>query len=569
MSNLRTSLIGLGAVALVTFTNSAHAQFEVQRDGFPFQNYTNESNPVNLTSAEVWRMFGDAVCATGSGEQCRLTPQAQRWMQQTSESMNGGHCEGMAVMSLRLFTGDDDPGNYVQGATSTGELTLDGNEQLQREIGYWFALQGVAPVSSAEQRVAPSQIVELLNTSFSGSGPVYTLGFYKRGFREGHAVTPIRIESVDQDVVNIIIYDNNFPNQERALEVNIAQETWSYSAAASPDVPESLYEGDAQSGTLGITPLAVRTGALQCPFCGNYQKGNPAARTLNVTGDASLLISNELGDELGHREDGSFVNEIEGATFAPQRSADLWADRAEPSYTVPGGDELEVIISDAGEDFAGGYSSFEVLGVGYYLGIDNIILDPQQEDSALIGADEAAITYITSGRETPDIVIGAQTEAADWTVVLRSRGDSSGQVIEAAVDFEGGGVLDFAFDGSDDNSEFDMFIERIDDNGVFEFGHEMIPVPNGAVLSLFFGDFDADGEELVLQIDADGDGNVDDSVNLVDDADMPQGPPPVPQDPQNPGTNDSGGCSTNGAQPASTLLIFILLAGALFWRRRA
>ena len=252
-----------------------------------------------------------------SGENCRLSPQAQRWMQQTSQSMNGGHCEGMAVVSLRLFAGQDEPGNYVQGASSASELQLEGNEGLQREIGYWFALQGVAPVSSAEQRVLPSMIVSLLQASFDGSGPLYTLGFYKPGFREGHAVTPIRVDDLGDGYVNIVIYDNNFPAQERVIEVDLQEERWQYSAAASPDVPESLYAGDAMTGTLGLTPMSARTGQLQCPFCGNYQAGMPAARTLNISGDASLLIRNDAGQELGHLPDGSFVNNIDGASFAP------------------------------------------------------------------------------------------------------------------------------------------------------------------------------------------------------------------------------------------------------------
>ena len=69
-------------------------------NGFSFENYSDETQVQNLTAVEVRRLFGDQVCATLADGRCVLTPPGQQWMEQINGDMTGGHCEGMAVLSL-------------------------------------------------------------------------------------------------------------------------------------------------------------------------------------------------------------------------------------------------------------------------------------------------------------------------------------------------------------------------------------------------------------------------------------------------------------------------------------
>ncbi|MEM9188047.1 MAG: hypothetical protein AAGF12_02635 [Myxococcota bacterium] len=552
------------------------ALFDANVHGFGFQNYSNEHNPVNLTAEEVHRMFGDRVCASGSGPTCSLTPTAAQWMQQVSNGMNGGHCEGMAVLSLRIEQGLDSHTNYGANASNTFDLALEGNDRLTREIGYWFALQGVAPVSSAETRTPPSEVVRLLEEALDTGNEAYTLGFYKPGFQAGHAVTPIDVVDGDNGT-EILVYDNNFPGQTRSILVDEENETWEYSAAASPDVAESAYHGDASTKTLGLTPLSVRQGTLECPFCGDYQAGMAANRNVSVTGDASLLITDENGNQIGHTSDGELVNSIPGASFGAQRSDDLWQDRQEPVYLVPGGSGLELAIGDGG-DGSLDPSDVAVVGPGYYLGIENIVLEPGQIDGAFIGRDTTSISYVTDGLETPDIVLAVETAAADWIVVVRSRGDSGGQQIDASVDFADGGTLSLFFAGTDAESEFDLYLTRVDDTTVVDFGTDMVRVPNGAALTLRFADFDTDGEGLVLGVDSDGDMMPDTMVDLADTGGLPMNMNPMNMNPMNPMNpmsppargSDGGGCSVSPNAPASGFATLSLVFGilVLIGRRR-
>jgi hypothetical protein len=160
------------------------------KDGFGFENYGGDSRAVNLTPAEMVRLFGAGVCASGTGEDCVLTPAAQSWMDETNQSMGGWHCEGMAVLSLFLHKGLADPANFGSVQT-TYDLPFAENVALQREIAYWFAQQGVSPTQPAERKdLTPVEVMRALLDSFKpGAGEAYTLGIYRWGYQAGHAIT--------------------------------------------------------------------------------------------------------------------------------------------------------------------------------------------------------------------------------------------------------------------------------------------------------------------------------------------------------------------------------------------
>ena len=65
-----------------------------------------------MTPNDVRRMFGDQACASIEGDQCILTPPGNQWLEQISKAMNGGHCEGMAVLSNLFYTGKANPADF-------------------------------------------------------------------------------------------------------------------------------------------------------------------------------------------------------------------------------------------------------------------------------------------------------------------------------------------------------------------------------------------------------------------------------------------------------------------------
>ncbi len=81
----------------------ADSGFRPAANGLPFQNYGAElsdgSVPVNLTAADVQKLFGDGVCADATLRRCDLIPEAQAWLNDTNQAMSGGHCFGFSVLS--------------------------------------------------------------------------------------------------------------------------------------------------------------------------------------------------------------------------------------------------------------------------------------------------------------------------------------------------------------------------------------------------------------------------------------------------------------------------------------
>lgn len=176
------------------------------------------------------------------------------------------HCEGMAVLSLLLYLGVEDPADY--GAGSAWELP---EEAVQESVAYWFVTHSTEPTVSAEVFGAPSEIVARLEASFADGGQTdsYTLGLYDEV--GGHAVTRYRVDRVGRDRARVAIYDDNYPGRELYVDLDLAAETWRYVARLNPDEPEEPWSGDAESQTLTLTPTSARLEPQVCPFCGNIE----------------------------------------------------------------------------------------------------------------------------------------------------------------------------------------------------------------------------------------------------------------------------------------------------------
>ena len=100
-------LIPVLAIAVWAATWVADLYFRVNPNGFGFDNYglttAGGQTVTNLTKVEMARLFGDTqVYRTPVSGQV-LTAPAAEWMKNTNSSMSGGHCEGMAVLSLLFY----------------------------------------------------------------------------------------------------------------------------------------------------------------------------------------------------------------------------------------------------------------------------------------------------------------------------------------------------------------------------------------------------------------------------------------------------------------------------------
>ena len=496
--------------------------FRAQANGFSFPNYGGEATVTNLTAVEMRRMFGDQVCARVEGEECTLTPVAQQTMEQVNASMKGGHCEGLAVLSLLMYTGQIDPNQF--GAASASALTLEGNEKLQREIAYWFTTQAFKPTSSSLMRTEPKDIVAKLLEVYQGgnSGETYTVGIYQPGYKEGHAITAYGVQDKGNGVYWIMVYDNNFPGQERYVEVDTNANTWQYESSINPSVQSQMYKGDASTMTLEITPSSARTEQQQCSFCasGSASKGGvgvaQAADRYNqvwMEGDARLLITDQAGHKLGYEGD-TFYNEIPKASAQFIKGDDLNAEDVPPAYQLPIGMPFSAVLDGDNLKAKDDATELTMIGPGYYIGVEGITMDPGEKDYLTVGGDGRSLSYKTDYEETPTIIVGVERPQADYEMELVGKNIEAGA--ETKVEFDPDkGTMTF-YSTAKEASTFSVVISRYGDKATETFdGGEIDLGPKDKII-LDYGQWDGQGQSLKVHYDQGGDGTIDETVDMAD-----------------------------------------------------
>lgn len=527
----------------------ADSGFRPGANGFSFENYGNDIEPVNLTAAEMRRLFGDGVCADldegSEDESCLLTPAAEEYMDQANEVMGGGHCEGMAVLSLLFYVNGQSPSAF--GGDDVTSLD-QANELLQREIAYWFITQSTTPASEGiTNGETPSAIVDMLIEAFetgykSPDAVSYTLGIYAPGFRDGHAITPYAIIDRGDDVVWIMVYDNNYPDEERFVEVNRAENTWSYIGSTNPSEEENEYQGDAETGTLELALTAPRLGLQECSFCLDTETSDQPEQTtptliptqedeseveaedtdfieVHFEGEGDLLIVGASEDDLIGYVEGEFINTFPGADFTPRKST-LTEDDPEPIYMIPAGLEFTITLTgvedpDADEAAADETSAIVLFGPGYVLEVSEIILTPGETDLLYVSDDNVGLTYVPAGVESPWLTIGLETESDDYLFTIKGTEIEQDGLINFYIDAEAQQlVLDTT--GNLEAGTYTLEFDRRGEDGESVFSAEDVPLDPDDTIYVNYATWTGENGTLELEIDAGGDGEIDETVTLSD-----------------------------------------------------
>lgn len=424
---------GSGTPGAPPGTIMASLNFSASQNGFAFGNYTNTISPreqaTNLTAAEVQRLFGDSVCACtdpNKSPSCTLTPAMDMWRQEQNARLNGGHCEGMAILSLLFFTGQRRLSDY--GVSKITDLQLEGNLPLQRELAYWWATQAAETVNDAEVKGGPGAVVDGL-AQLLRAGPTAdtaTLAFCKPGLADCHAVAPYAIVDKGGGVYGIKVYDNNYPlDDTRQIQVDRNLNTWFYSTAANPANDPTAYVGDVTT-RLGIRPVSARLDTFPCPSCGAASVSGPqqgAPLKIFANGDGYLLIDNLKGGNLGILND-QIVNTI------PNGMVDILSNaaRAAPTleYQVPARSAYSLQLSGANMTEP---SQSDILAAvpGYAVRVSNINLRPGETQSLLIGELMNTFVYTTPSQQTPTLELGFQDpDGTSWQIAAIATSPQNG-----------------------------------------------------------------------------------------------------------------------------------------------
>jgi hypothetical protein len=413
----------LGVAGSATARIIASDGFTPAQDGFSFANYGPGYQ--NLSADQMRDLFGSGVCAllTKAGD-CVLTPPAQAYMDTANRLMaTAGHCFGFSVLSLLLFRHQ-----FPQFArTPIQRLKLRANTALQRAIAYTFQWQMLQVVQLSWVHGTPNHLLGFLTNALRRrGGQTYTMAIYRPGFEGGHAVTPYAVDSLGHGRYDVLVYDNNWPDQVRRIHVNTRTDSWSYVAAINPSVPGSVYKGNAQTGTLSLVPTTTGLGVHYCPFCANpgvnpnpyYQlwlQGNPYNH-------GHLFIQNPQGQGIGY-DHGNFISQMPGASAVFPTTATFNNSNQSPLpvYRFPFGTIMNVTIDGFGLRYPD-TETVSYIGQNHDVTISRIQISPNQQEHLILNPVEVSMTYTpaTSDVQSPVFNSGLVRSAGDYSVIARA-----------------------------------------------------------------------------------------------------------------------------------------------------
>lgn len=518
-------------------------------NGFKFQNHGNTLNgpvdaegnatqiPVtNLTTAEMIRFFGPQVCASGSGESCKLTKPAQDWMDKQNEGMSGGHCSGYSIMSALVYSGSVSVNQF--GADTINQLALLNNTPLQREIAYWAATQSLLPGGGmGGQNSDFDFVIDTLKAEFAkpvAERQLFEMGFTKRDGSAGHSVLPYAIDNLGNNKLAVLLYDNNYPGQTMTMTVDSAAKTWTYTTAHDPSLAPSNYDGDAASKSLFVRNVARRLLQQRCPFCPDtptsaINSGDDAApgsmdfivvRNAQASGRmAAFSLTNPDNQTIGEivNADGSIssVNQIPNASVLLNLTNR--DDDTAPTLNVPDS-RMYTVKVDGRPITRSEMLDFSTYDDNVFAGIEDFAIEPNQIDTMTVDLNKTnmvyTLTHRSAGAGAPTLAIGVVNAGADYEVRARISDDGNGQSISMMLDNAAGTVALRSLDGNAET--FEVEIDRMDDTGEIAFHHTGISLPANATIYLHYGTWTARGQAITATIDLNSDGAIDQTISLSD-----------------------------------------------------
>ena len=482
--------------------NSTDNGFRPDINGFSFQNYGSNVPTLGLTPKDMQRMFGDKVIASKAGGEIILTPPAKRWMMEANNAMANGHCEGMAVLCELIYFNKINP--LILGGKETAELTLD-NQNLQREIAYWWATQVTSPGGSKIVDESPNAVLDALKNAFKDGSKAkewWVLSLSMPDGSDGHTITPFATKDFGNGTADIYVYDNNFPDVIRSIKVNKENNTWSYYASINPNEPTALYTGNASTRNLEVVSISSRLVQQRCDFCDNSLGGTGTSLEEGYIqvwedGKVNLVISDELGRRIGYPEPNKFINEIPKAEVKYIKTATHKGKN--PMYILPAKGNFTIEINGIGltED---SFLSVMMIGPGSEMGAQKIELGPNERDYMNVTkvGKQYQLQYKSNRSKAVDLIVGITSNEGNYEFqVTGAKVDPQGQV-SANLDSDKG---NFAFDtnGNSNPGQLQVSMTRIDSSGEQVFTGNTNINSNSAVV-MNYADWQGEGSSIPVEV---------------------------------------------------------------------
>ena len=462
-----------------------------------FENYGNEKSPVNLTSAAMTTLFGDKTCARVASDGCTLTAPAAAWLAINNAQMNGGHCFGMAAAAALLFTGAIKPDSY--GSASTYGLKDEG--KVQELIARLFVTQATEPEATSATSVTVAQAISTIRSDWL-SDKLPLLAIRTKDGSGGHAVTPIAFRDLGAGKTGLVVYDNNFPGQERLITLDPTANTWSYITATDPSQPVVPYAGDAKN-QLTLFSTSASLGTQECPFC----RDNDSPYVYVVLNPESAQAGISLS-----------VTDVQGKPLAGVTQVPWLSDAGEGDLLVRVPTSAPFRVEMKGTKVKAGElapAQLTVIGAGWSDSVTSVQMSPGESDSITVDPSTGDYSYASTDAESP--ILGNTVEEGDRSYSFLFKGasiDGDGGSYSVSVDQTkhteriasvgtGPGSMQFVF-------------ERIDGTSTQTFSTDTLAINSGQALVAEYGAWKGDKSSLSVGLDTTANGSIDRKLTLQD-----------------------------------------------------
>jgi len=405
----------------------ADSGFRPDRDGFGFENYGDEVGVLGLNAAYVEGLFGDRVCASGTGATCVLTPPAREWLETENAATAAGHCFGMAVAAANFFAKHLSPDRF--GGTRPAALKITDNVGLQRTIAQFNAMQELPAVRAKAISRTPNETLDAIVADLRDGGALPTLGIFRTDGEGGHAITPFAVEDRGDDRYAVLVYDNNHPGVTRAVSFDKQANAWKFVAATNPGDPKQIYSGTADRSNLALFPSLPLSGHLPCPFCRTAPARTAAERAREYTeitlegapdNHARMLLTDARGRHTGWVGN-RFVEHIPGVQVIEPLNNRDWLEDSEPVLRVPTGRPVSIAV-DGRRLTAPVVERMDIVGPGVDGGVEGIALRPKERVEIRLSGDDTGLSVETDSHhgESPVLRLGYAARPTSYDVAVKA-----------------------------------------------------------------------------------------------------------------------------------------------------
>ena len=318
----------------------ANLQFYPKVHGFKFSNYGG-SSPSDLTDDDLIKIFTAEKACTNAADvkktnaKCIVKDTLNTWRTTQLGTLNGGHCYGMASLSLDIFNQQTSKGAFDFKAYNEPNACVANDleqKNLHKKISFYAALQNTCPVTlptkDTKQNIPLDLDVLVKNLNDKKASDRYAFTITKSNGEGGHMVVPYAVEENTETTGfdrRIYVYENNRPDKiNRYFLFNSTSGDWKYKTSTNTTEAESTYSGGKTNNNVRmsslnwITTLPKQLPGDTCTFTTTVTNASASNFHVRLDGEGQILITRSDGKRIGYDPSAKqLLNEIDGAYSTP------------------------------------------------------------------------------------------------------------------------------------------------------------------------------------------------------------------------------------------------------------